>query len=73
MSGFPNGDIYTCRCACHDPEFASVAKHKDRDVCCDGQCIHCGSFIVHNHMEDHLRDFHPVTIEIPYWLRKSSD
>lgn len=63
--------IHVCRCACHDPVFASKAKHKG--TCCDGKCKHCDSFIVRYRTKDHLRDCHPVTIEIPYFLRKSSD
>lgn len=70
-------DQDVCRCPCHDPEFASVAKHKINEPCCDGKCEHCGSFIVIHKMERHIAECHRyinvVSIEVPYWLRKSSD
>lgn len=64
-------DYDVCRCPCHDPEFASVAKHKNGVVCCDGKCEHCGSFIVSNLMEKHTAECHPEidAIKVPAWLR----
>lgn len=68
--------IHTCACSCH--RFSLGIKIKHVFPCCSGKCDKCGQYIRHNQMENHIQQCHPEiknvdTLEIPYFLRKSSD